>query len=399
MKASNQRNIHPFPARMAPEIAIQALEELNLGDTILDPMVGSGTVLHHAAQKGFSTIGFDLDPLALLMSKVRTSKINLTLFDALYHRLSDNLSRIKLTDITLDWIDQDEETRQFVKFWFGRKQINGLRKIAYLLHCEQKKRKCVELDALRLAFSRIIVTKKVGASLAWDISHSRPHKVRDTNDYDVIAGYHNSVKTIRKLLEANAEFKNKTNILLGDARDLKIPNGSVDRVITSPPYLNAIDYMRGHKFSLVWFGYSISELRKIRTIAIGVEKKISIDNRCKEIDTIFDLVLPNSLLKPNQEGMVKRYIQDSISLMSEISRVLKIGKQATLVIGNSNLNGQNVENSEIFKHAAILNKLIPIRESIREIPVTKRYLPLGEKNSMLNKRMKHEVVISFLKTA
>ena len=42
-------------------------------------------------------------------------------------------------------------------------------------------------DCLWLALSRIIVTKHVGATLAWDVSHSRPHKVRTENDFDVLS--------------------------------------------------------------------------------------------------------------------------------------------------------------------------------------------------------------------
>jgi DNA modification methylase len=47
---------------------------------------------------------------------------------------------------------------------------------------------------------------------------------------------------------------------------------SVDAVLTSPPYLNAIDYMRGHRMSLVWLGHSLTELRHIRSNSIGAER-------------------------------------------------------------------------------------------------------------------------------
>ena len=39
--------------------------------------------------------------------------------------------------------------------------------------------------------------------------------------------------------------------------------------MTSPPYLNAIDYMRTSKFSLVFLGSRLNELRAIRSAAIG----------------------------------------------------------------------------------------------------------------------------------
>ena len=43
-------------------------------------------------------------------------------------------------------------------------------------------------------------------------------------------------------------------------------------MVTSPPYLNAIDYMRGHKMSLVWMGWTIGALRDVRGEAVGVER-------------------------------------------------------------------------------------------------------------------------------
>lgn len=64
------RTIHPFPARMAPELALSALASLKKGSIVLDPMAGSGTVLRQALALGHRAIGFDMDPLAVLMSRV-----------------------------------------------------------------------------------------------------------------------------------------------------------------------------------------------------------------------------------------------------------------------------------------------------------------------------------------
>jgi len=381
---------------MAPEIAIQALQDLSPGEVILDPMVGSGTVLHHAAQNKLKTIGFDLDPLAILISSVRTSKINLKKFDKLSNQVINGYANITLSEAKLPWIS-DQETKEFIKFWFGIKQANALRKISFLLYNLQNNYgNTIELDALKLALSRIIITKKVGASLAWDVSHSRPHKVKDKNDYDTFSAYIMSLKTVRTFLERNSNVTSNGKIITGDARNLKISNNSIDKVITSPPYLNAIDYMRGHKFSLIWLGYTIPQLRAIRSEAIGVEKAPSFALE-QAVETIFDNTLKDADLKIRQKAMIKRYIKDSIDLMSEISRVLKCQKSATIVVGNSNLNNQNVENSEIFKYAAAFCGMALTNEVIREIPLTKRYLPLPQNNSSLSKRMKYEVILTFQK--
>jgi len=59
-----RQSVHPFPARMAPELAFESLRHLKAGSIVLDPMSGSGTVLRQASDMGHSAIGFDMDPLA-----------------------------------------------------------------------------------------------------------------------------------------------------------------------------------------------------------------------------------------------------------------------------------------------------------------------------------------------
>jgi hypothetical protein len=384
---------------MAPEIALHALEDLQAGDIILDPMMGSGTVLHQAALKGIRTLGFDLDPLAVLMSTVVTSKIRFEKLALLYKDLIAEIQGTKLSQISLPWIDDDPETLDFIKYWFARKQINSLRKIAFVLQKYKASYKGHEIDVLQVALSRIIITKKIGASLAWDISHSRPHKKRAKNDYDVIAGYESSVEKLTAYLQQQAVTKSKSRIRLGDARNLRsVPTASVDKVITSPPYLNAIDYMRGNKFSLVWLGYAIAQLRTIRSNSIGTERKLDNRSNQNEIQQIYSQIDTTTELETNHASMIRRYINDSILLMSEISRVLKNGRKATLVIGNSTLKGVYIENSAIFQNAGSLAGLSLVDVKIREIPIAQRYLPIPKHGtSALGKRMKHEVIMTFLR--
>jgi len=61
-------------------------------------------------------------------------------------------------------------------------------------------------------------------------------------------------------------------IIRADVRNIPITDGFIDVVITSPPYLNAIDYLRGHKLSLAWLGYKISDIIPIRSNNIGAER-------------------------------------------------------------------------------------------------------------------------------
>ncbi len=392
------RAIHPFPARMAPEIALKAISDLPSGAKVLDPMTGSGTVLREAVMQGHDAYGYDLDPLAVLISNVWTRKIDLEKLEKKFDRLITNASNARLSDIELPWIDKDKETREFIDFWFSNPQKRDLKKIAYFLHKYEKQGKDREIvDALKLALSRIIITKKVGASLAWDISHSRPHKVREENDYDVFAGYKSSVEKLVKQLSFEGKEIGKANVSLGDARFLdSIKDKSIDAVITSPPYLNAIDYLRGHKFSLVWFGYTIPEIRGIRSISVGAEKA---KEKCKNDDIIKEIreeIVTEESLPKRQIKMIERYIGDAIGLMSEVSRVLNKKGKAVFVVGNSCLQGTYIENSKIFERAGSIFDLNLIDSQKRELPENRRYLPIpkGKKES-LGKRMRYEIVQTF----
>ena len=191
----------------------------------------------------------------------------------------------------LKWIDGDDETREFTEYWFGKSQRSDLRRIACGLHRLGRRggdEEHAALDVLRLALSRTIVTKDAGASLARDISHSRPHRVADSTDYDVFRGFKLSVQQLRSRLLSQPPG-GRVNIQQGDARSLHdITNGSIDFVLSSPPYLNAIDYMRGHKMALVWMGYQLAELRNIRANSVGSERGIDASTNSAEFEPILD---------------------------------------------------------------------------------------------------------------
>src|SRR5205809_998819 len=75
-EALGREPVHPFPARMAPGIALQLMNNAKRPIRVLDPMMGSGTVLALARSKRHKAIGIDIDPLAVLIAKVWTTAIN-----------------------------------------------------------------------------------------------------------------------------------------------------------------------------------------------------------------------------------------------------------------------------------------------------------------------------------
>jgi SAM-dependent methyltransferase len=387
--------IHPFPARMAPEIALAETRDLPTGSIVLDPMTGSGTVVRFASEQGHHALAVDSDPLAALMTRVWTTPICTDRLRSIGSQVSREAAQTDPEFVQLPWIDNDPETSEFVDYWFGPSQKADLRRLSSRI---LRIRGPIG-DALMLSLSRLIITKKRGASLAWDISHSRPHKKKQENDFPVLSEFIKSVEFLAKRLEDQPPPGN-VHVLLGDARQLRfVADGYVDAVLTSPPYLNAIDYLRGHKFSLVWMGLSISDLRSKRSNNVGSEKRSDRSSEDKFLRE-FCLAVPFiERLTSREQKIFHRYILDLTAVLTEMHRVLKPGGKAVLVVGNSTLKGIFVDNALAVKTAAARLGLVRNGSYERDLPANRRYLPPPSDNetSDLSKRMRTESVLSFIK--
>lgn len=391
------RSIHPFPARMAPELALEKLQDLDKKGLVLDPMAGSGTVLRQATDLGHRAVGFDMDPLAVLMTRVWTTAVDEKLVDSMAERVSKRIEAILPGEAKLTWMDDDAETSAFVDYWFAEPQKGDLRRIAFVL--DELGRELLDpaeqlaIDMLRIALSRLIITKDKGASLARDVSHSRPHKVADKNGFDVGPMFNRSIKAVQKRLR-DAPPSGGAEIGLGDARTLTaLEDGSIDAVLTSPPYLNAIDYMRGHRLSLIWLGHRLGDLRTIRSTSIGAERA---PDAIDEAAVLNEMRLAMGELDrlPNKfRSMISRYVQDIERMVAEIARVLKNGARATFVMGNSCLREVFIRNSAAVATAAQHAGLSLISETERPLPIRSRYLPMT--SAPLGKRMRTETILTF----
>ena len=393
------RHIHPFPARMAPDIALTRIESLGRDKTVLDPMSGSGMVLSQAARSGVSSIGYDLDPLAHLVSRVGATRVSSDLVRKRAFELLDICSKKRKRSaerIVLPWLDHDQESRAFVDYWFYRKQKRQLRALSFHLVARPFTSNRRVTDVLKVALSRLIVSKEPKASLARDTAHSRPHKTITTNEFDVFGAFVDSVEHVIHALDASS-IKTDTRAYLGDARRMsRVLENSVDAIITSPPYLNAIDYLRGHRLSLIWLGKGMSKLRTIRSRSIGTERA-GTDVHSPEFASLVSAIGLEEI-PTRQLRMLSRYFDDLTKQLDESARVLKPGASAAYVVGNSTIRGVYIKNNELLKRAAENVGFAISDEQVRDIPDNRRYLPVTVDNSnSLANRMRTEHVLTLTK--
>ncbi len=396
-------NFHSFPAKFPPQLPRKFIEWLtNPEDLVLDPMMGSGTTVLEAFLLGRRGLGFDIDPLALRLCKAKVTPASLQkVTDAGYQTLEQaNIALQHDATSLATLLDNrfDGATREFVDYWFlPETQLELM-----ALICEiEKVQDVIIREFLELAFSAIIITKSGGVSMARDLAHTRPHRVSNKTPRSAIAQYRYRLKkNIQSLVELIA---GKGNVILleGNAQSLTLKDNSVDLIITSPPYAaNAIDYMRAHKFSLVWFGYPIKELSQLRRQYIGGESLV--DVQLLEMPDYPAQALAKIAKRDKKKARVlHRYYSEMTRCLSEMYRVLKPGRAAIVVVGTSTMRGLNTEThiclGEIGKNSGF--DLVDI--AVRKLDRDKRMMPArknAQPNSQIEERMHEEYVIGLYKT-
>ena len=419
--------IHSFPAKFPPQLPRLFIKELTYpGDVVLDPMMGSGTTLVEASLAGRQGIGIDIDPLALRIARVKTASLDSEQVSTTLERLIETTQRHLAekdeaafrTDFEAAF---DPKTQEFIRYWFAPQTAKTL---FYL------SRSIADIPdpTLRLffevAFSAIIITKRGGVSLALDLAHTRPHRAKiviDEEGKEILHADNVSPRRLhvltKQLRPVMNEFKRRvqnnmnsllalrhvpvgTEVLAGDARHLPLADNSIDLIVTSPPYAaNAIDYMRAHKFSLVWFGCSVNTLSTFRRKYIGSETRIPPSDR--EFPPTVQSIL-NTLAErdPKKMQAVQRYYTEMRDVLREMWRVLKPEKAALLVVGTSIIRGVDIRIADCLAEIGRDMGFTVPAIGIRNLDRNRRMLPTGiqpDRTSQIQQRMHQEFVLAFYK--
>lgn len=261
---------YPYKGKFHPQMvrALANIIGMRPGETLLDPFVGSGTAAVEGALLGLKTTGFDISPLCVLISKVKSNAV---------HHLPK-----------LEKAARAGQAEMFVSDKSGAAEL-----------------------------SRALRSPVAGFDLLSQLI-SLSDQVRRRRDFgeQLIENRKKMLESVRLMKTGCDEVgvsPTPADIRLADARQLPLPDESVDGVITSPPYSIALNYVDNDKHALRFLG---KEPKTAAEDFIGV--------------------------RGNGKERVALYEQDMQAVYAEIARVLRPGRMAAIVLGDATVGGLRV---------------------------------------------------------
>lgn len=321
--------LHRFPAKYIPQIPQWAIRNF-AGDAsvVWDPFMGSGTTLVEALCAVNQSYGTDIDPLARLISSAKTTSFDPLRLATLSEKL--NPSRLpRLNDCFLPMAGVMNVTH-----WFSEKSWEDLCRIFFAiewLDCKPSEREfflAVFSSILRWVSNADDQTQKTYVS---GTLKKKPPEVFPT-----------FVKSLQKALLgvsslASVRLKRQANILDGTALSVPLEEMSVDLIVTSPPYLDSVDYMYNFMLEYFWLGPKIgvpsrAEYNSLRRAPIGAKNPLTPASSVH--DSLIDLVDPQQIPEYRRSAALS-YFDLMQKHFIEASRVMKDGARYVLVVGNS----------------------------------------------------------------
>ena len=354
---------HIYPAMMIPQVARSLMEEYKPEgrfELLLDPYMGSGTSLVEASILGVNSIGTDLNPLARLMAKVKTTHYDITEIKKVFSIIQSELvfySDDKVNSCNFEHISN-------YLYWYTEE---SLIKLSYLSQLIEKHALCA--DFFKVALSEVVREVSFTRNTEFKRYRMPEEKIKSFNP-DVFRLFEEKItRNICGLEEYNSvqstavsricDFNSSNGIPV----DI-LPDGSVDMVVTSPPYGDSrttVAYGQFSRWANEWFGHENAQ--KLDSILMGGGKS----------DT--ELFVTNSIQKELNDIRnldVKRYY-DVVSFLNDywlsiqnVARTVRVGGVICYVVGNRTVKGIQIPldyfTAEMFEKCGFEHKTTIVRE-------------------------------------
>lgn len=345
--------LHPYPAKFIPQIPRALIQELSsVGDTVLDMFCGSGTTLLEALRLGRNAVGIDANPLAALISRVKTTPLTAAEFDELEkHRAVCERILAEAALASGGLLGNGQSFRssgwrpapQVCEFWFEPhvvEELAALREQANQVVSARARALClVALSAIVVAVSK---------------QDSDTRYVRRKKSIEPGAAVRRYLSQLKSAISAVQEMSNlvedrlSCRVLTADI--LQAPDTvPLDLVVTSPPYPNAYSYHLYHRTRMIWLGHDPDGFRKVE---IGSHRKYSSKSRNRATPETFH----------NELAAIFRWLRGR----------LQSGRYACFVIGDSKINGTRVDNAALLAAAGAGAGFQEVARIARSIPSNRK---------------------------
>ncbi|WP_041280360.1 DNA methyltransferase [Desulfosudis oleivorans] len=294
--------LFPYRGKFHPQMIKGLINIMGLkpGDTVLDPMMGSGTVLVEASLMGINSIGIDASPFCRFMAQTKIDALTVPL-----SRAQKTLNNYKeVFNYFSERVGKPVAGIRACKRKSQKNVMSVMEPVAEYVIKEDRSRLTKQQKETSDTYNFLLLAYL--DSVGYSERSSRRSPIEQFKA--ILERYLFVVEKIQKgLIDTGLELS-ATTAMEGDARDLPLDNKTVDGIIFSPPYSFAIDYLGNDAFHLNYLGV---EMDNLRNSMIGL--------RGKKLSEKFEL-----------------YREDMEQVLSECSRVLRPARLCTIIVGTNN---------------------------------------------------------------
>lgn len=356
--------IFKYPAMMVAPIVKRLMDEYATQgkSVILDPFCGSGSVLVESVLHDCESYGIDINPLALLLAKVKTTPVDTESLIEEYKEFIKFKNKkvqiftppsffnidfwfkpdvIKKLQVIKTWIDkiEDEDVKDFFKIAFAEtvRITSNTRTSEFKLFRLPEKQLVKHNPDAYLAFERIV---------------------------------NRNIQKMEQFRRACTQNPKKPVILHEDSRNkTSVPSRKIDLIITSPPYGDSrttVAYGQFSRLSLQWLGYD-GEATSIDKISLG--GKISKDSET-ELDSLSLKTTIDKIAEIDEKRAkeVMAFYVDLDKCFNEMDRVTHSESVVCIVVGNRTVKGVNIPTDEITSELMFIHNFEHEKTIIRKIP-------------------------------
>lgn len=366
-----------FPAKFHPPVVRELIERFSSpGETILDPFCGSGTTLVEALVSGRTAVGTDVDPLSVLVARAKTQIYDVNRVDALCEKILTDLVRLREADQRL-WGDFSQEINQSEYLAASMELGTHVPKIPNLQHWFRR-RVTIQLAAIKARIDRHRGTPEhlffdlCFAAIIRNASNADPvpvsglevtgHMRNREREGRTIDPYILLGSALKKSVERLRRFQSEraprvvARTAEADARYLSVRGtGFVDCVITSPPYLTAVNYYRRHQLEMFWLGLTrtISDRLQLMTRYLGrdtvSERHMSDVDTCSHGAHIAKRWLADlEPIKPERSRAFTHYCAGMAEAFARLAEITRKSRPIVIVAGDVRFNNQPISMTRLF---------------------------------------------------